>query len=933
MSYSKEPKIRNFIRDIERIVSPAKVIGFDFIAVGDDYHYFDYLLHNDTDKYLHFLEQEYFANNPSLLLLKGLIEKIKSTGGSKISKTKVALKYVAKRIEKKDFTFNSSLTKTEQQYWNLWCKKISEFYNQCGSIYFIKEDFNNLVQTTALFVYFDRDITSIGKRRGWLTKVSKSFLYEEAIEVFLPQQIKEIKRQAIRAAISQVMARNMSHNIGSHVLSRMVRWNDVLTLIKNYESSLNENWKTNTDDKEKYQQEFVERQIEIFNSYLKTRMDFLADIATSTPTIQNTKQFKSELLKGFDDNRLLLNKISGITDFNYTIKVFLNDTELTEGDFPVSISNDVLGFHAFYIILENIIRNTAKHSYSNEKIKKVKNTSESNNAEKIVFRIDVKDNDDVPDNSFYEITISDSICLNEPIDLTDDDLTKYKSILAKSDKSIKRIDKLVFDQNTRLNKSILDDETNLLRQGAWGLIEMDVSAAYLRKISQESVDDDKYQIPITLSEKKKYQRDKNREKLKIIEAVERNNCLGYRFYLPKPKELLIIDSTGKTWDTMFGKKQIVLNDWKNKGVLFLKESITSNDKWTFKKEISYPHELVLFLDSDKIFQSPFISKRQITLAELKQCYLAFHNKDKKQEQQIKDIDVLKLSQEDLITEVWRAWMVKQKKSKSIGKFDDERFDNFLPIEQRNETKYEFDFDNHGYRYDGIDKVNYYEIHPSQYKSLVEKIKKDENLQPDELNEKFKFLDSSLMNILVLDERIQQIALSESYLLEGNFWYPSGISYKEVWDKVNVYIPLKNEINLNEKNFPSTSLKDITNFANHRLVKGIRNHTTKTGDLSEDIDRVCYGIDFIVIHLGVIEKILKAEQKSSEDEKDIKNFIGRLNNEFPLATVIITSGRGKPKNLPKDTPYLGYSVISQYLIENRFKTLLTQTLYSSRPRNR
>lgn len=757
---------------------------------------------------------------------------------------------------------------------------------------------------------------------SFFTSMSKPIIDKEYYATEASKNIDTVKRQAIRAAISQVMARNMSHNIGSHVLSRMIRWNDIAKFTENYESSLFSITKSN------------EERIECFNSYLKTRMDFLADIATSTPTIQNTKQFLSELLKGFDDNRLLLNKISGITNFDFTIKVFKDEVELTDGeDFPVSISNDVLGFHAFYVILENIIRNTAKHSYSKDKTKNEKTENMNSGSEKINFRIDVKDNDEVPDNSYYEITISDSIPQTDLVPLTPVDLKKYKPILPIGVKSIARIKKLVFDQNTRLNKSILDDETNLLRQGAWGLIEMDVSAAYLRKISQENVDDDKYQIPITPIEIKKHETDDKREKLKIIEAVQKNNCLGYRFYLPKPKELLIIDSNGNTWNEMFSKKQETLNQWKNKGILFLKESITDNDKWTFRKEISYPHELVLLLDSDKTIQSPFISKRQITFAELKQCYLDFHNRNRKSEEQLRDIDVLQLKQEDLITEAWRAWVVKQKKSKSIGNFDDVLIDDYLPLEQKEKSKYTFAFREHGRGLVSDDPINYTEIHPSQFEKSVEKISHHPKAQGEILNEKFKFFDSALSNILILDERIQHITLNERYRSMSNVWFINGLSYREIWDRVNVYIPTEDEINLNNKNFLKSSMRDIKRFTTHRLLNGIRDSGIENKKAINTNNRICLGVDFIVIHLGVIEKILKAERNPNKDENAIKLFIERLNAEFPKATVVVTSGRGKPENLPNDIPYLGYSIVSQYLIENRFKSLFTQALYSARPQNR
>jgi hypothetical protein len=748
--------------------------------------------------------------------------------------------------------------------------------------------------------------------------IDKEYYAEEA-----KKNINIVKRQATKAAISQVMARNMSHNIGSHVLSRMIRWDDVLTKKQPYKSSLSKLWSFDPEKKEDYQIKFVQEQIIYFNSYLKTRMDFLADIATSTPTIQNTKQFKTELLKGFDDNRLLLNKISGITNFNFTIKVFKDNTELKEGDFPVSISNDVLGFHAFYIILENIIRNTAKHTYSKE----TKITD-------VVFKIDVQDINDA-DKSFYEITISDDCSQTGSVDIDKDELKKYKSILTNNTRKASRIEKLVFDQNDRLNRSILDDETNLLRQGAWGLIEMDVSAAYLRKIAQENVDDDKYQIPLTKVEKIDFLKDSKKEKFRIIEATEVDGkYLGYRFYIPKPKELLIIDGKGDTWDMLFSENPNALNEWKNEGILFLKGNNNTQDKWSFKSEISYPHELVLYLDAKSAKPTSMISKRIVTIKELEICFANYQKKRSPITGEKNLSELWNISKEQLIAEVWRAWVYKGLENKKL-KFSEEdiTYYDFLPDATNSNNSYEIILDPHGEHYEGKTNGEYREVFPKSQFEHLEKIISKVKPNLKEQIEKLKFIDSSMTNILVLDERIQELMLKEKYYPENNTKVFGGFLFKELWDNVNVYIPEKDktEINLSEKNYANDYLKKIHSVISDKFFSG--NRVKNPIDNSGADVRKCKGIDFIVIHLGVIEKILKGKGNDKKGATEIGQFVKELTNPYKGITVIITSGRGKPDNLPPDIPYLGYSIISQYLIENRFKSLFTQTLYSARPQNR
>lgn len=221
---SKEQKIRKFIKEIEAITS-SKVIGFDFIALGDDdgYYYQDYLLHSkQKDSYLKVLDDNYFNSNPSLLLT-GLKERIKSVyPSSKTNSKRINLTYSDLKIPKDNFTKETTLKKSNDFYWNTWCKIISDFYTQCKSIYFIKEGFNNLVQTTALFIYFNSDITILNKRdKDWLNKASKVFLYEEAISVFLPMHIEKIEE--LQRLKTKTMLSLTTHSLKTHLNTTVIK--------------------------------------------------------------------------------------------------------------------------------------------------------------------------------------------------------------------------------------------------------------------------------------------------------------------------------------------------------------------------------------------------------------------------------------------------------------------------------------------------------------------------------------------------------------------------------------------------------------------------------------------------------------------------------------------------------------------------------------
>lgn len=197
---SKENKIREFIEDIEAIassqVTDSKVIGLDFIAIGNDDDYFqDYLIHSKPiDDYLKALEV-FFKDNPSLLVtnLQYEIAKLSNTD-KRIIPSDIKLTFQEKKVPKDSFILNYTSGK-EVEYWKRWCEIISIFYPNCNSVLFIKLSFGSLDQTTALFIYFDKDVSILDNRRkGWLAKASNAFLYEEAVGVFLPKHVEKIKQ-------------------------------------------------------------------------------------------------------------------------------------------------------------------------------------------------------------------------------------------------------------------------------------------------------------------------------------------------------------------------------------------------------------------------------------------------------------------------------------------------------------------------------------------------------------------------------------------------------------------------------------------------------------------------------------------------------------------------------------------------------------------
>jgi hypothetical protein len=156
------------------------------------------------------------------------------------------------------------------------------------------------------------------------------------------------------------MARNMSHNIGSHVLA-----DDTLVNEKDQDRS----------------------EIQGLHGYLQQRMDFIAQAVTYTPGWGEPMLFYADLMLGFFKQYLLiehLTKDTGLpgervrfllhTDSGHYTFLRKQGTENNDksikwrpdgaklpADFFVSIPGGSIGMHGLYDILENVMRNSAKY--------------------------------------------------------------------------------------------------------------------------------------------------------------------------------------------------------------------------------------------------------------------------------------------------------------------------------------------------------------------------------------------------------------------------------------------------------------------------------------------------------------------------------------------------------------------------------------------
>lgn len=675
----------------------------------------------------------------------------------------------------------------------------------------------------------------------------------------LRQHRNDIETAAVRAAISQVMARNMSHNIGSHVLSKFKDEKEIcdvcITGNKDTQFAGEANFYAGSDYLNK-----GTHLIAYFNEYLKNRMDFLADIATTDPVMETPMYLFRDILKGFDKNRILLNRISGVsTDRKFKIIVLDKNGNginiLNHSDDPLlSIPNEILGAQAFYILMENIIRNIYKHGNPDKDIE---------------IKIEVKDYE--KDASFYELSIYDNI--------------------AKAN-----IDAAVTNRNAAFNDSVLDKSKKALRPNNLGTIEMDVCAAYLRCLPIISIEDEQYNL----------QDDNKTDIPRLIYAYKHQVSdtefsLGYKLCISKPKEILVVTNDNSTFS---------INDCKDE-----KELAKAGIKVVTKDELNkiYNHQILYSLLNSGELEN-IIAGKQAMLPKR----IVYSN-------EYISLD----SAEKFIESVWEQYALRFFDENSHGYHFEwgkiqriiTRKENKISIAQ-NDKQYSscenVFIDNHNNEWNTKRKTNeslnlYYDMACSHSKiskflfNIFEKCNKKLAVE---------YLEVLNTKIVLLDERIQSNIADPKTgrKYEAN---ETQTPLMEYFEQQKLFIPKQSDCDLNQVSFGTLAESNCENgeTVSTDICRYIKGQLTGTEQP-----------DFVIIHLGILEKMLPSDK--DKNLKDIDTLINCLFHE-ERKRLVVTSGRGKPNNLPDDIPFVPLALV-QNAVETLFdKFLLTKILFNAR----
>lgn len=272
---------------------------------------------------------------------------------------------------------------------------------------------------------------------GWAEAFDRA-LVQQQLEVFrLVLPVVRARRAALRSAVSAIMGRNMSHNIGSHV---MARYAAVVRKDLSETPGHIQGGGVHADHRED------------FMRYLQRRMDFIAEIGTTdranhwqSMSLRDALQALnySEQQQSYSSSAaahrqpILLTYISG-KDSNG--EPLCATVEFEGPDRQFSCPGGETGVHALYVILENIIRNSARHGGPHRKC--------------ITVRV------------------------SAPINRKDDPWIAVRLIDKGSRIGADRVGAI----NRHLTQALLDD-MNVPEEKHWGLREMQICAAYLRGIS------------------------------------------------------------------------------------------------------------------------------------------------------------------------------------------------------------------------------------------------------------------------------------------------------------------------------------------------------------------------------------------------------------------------------------------------------------------
>jgi hypothetical protein len=751
---------------------------------------------------------------------------------------------------------------------------------------------------------------------------------------------------ALCSAVAAIMARNMSHNIGSHVLARS-ETKDIIDRLKNFGIKIP---KVNEPNPLNILKSRLDR-------YIKQKADFLAEISSEPLVTTKSLMFYKEVILPFVKNSQIMDTIAaneGIRyrdDFNNRLKirVFINSNELSakfscmenkehENNPPVyqypklnnknvqeypysstcnlghelqlvDIENgdkDVevalpgpLGEFSVYGFLENFIRNSAKHR--REKL----NSNEN-------LQIFIQILEDEEKKEFYIIRIWDNI--------TDPNEKRNVKIEEKERSSLLEV------IDAYIKSSIIDDSGKLKRQ-AWGIAEMKINSLLL----YGSTDFSRLSEMLTV-------RSLPRKDLPVKRGKS-DNALVYEFRLMKSKFAYILTKNTKQIDDLIKLGIKVFNS-----IYDFKKELTEAESFSSPKFV--------------ILDGNGLNNEELNELEGIKQFMPFRviimNKDLKslfpggcvtEDKRILPIDAKNIDNwKEKVWDIWIRHIIKLTyRSDKLDKLDklDKKVCLHIYLEQecdeqptKNWANFANGFNSKDYivkikvwgqktkctnsegteqfihiGYDRHGKMKQLDGSLQLYrKIIIDKLSSDfvhlftQNIKP---NLPFELTEALLINVAVADDRLaeksdEKIKINSEQELwlwgvDSKVYFVSHLKYKQ--KEIPVHPKVKEGLSAG-----SGKIKWVFDLDNSKL----------------ESQPSTPPIQMLIIHQGLIDELNLSKE---EQEKLL------LNIQKNVPFLIVDSGRGIPPTLSEKVKFLPYSLLEQYLLPRISKYCLINTCMS------
>jgi len=601
-------------------------------------------------------------------------------------------------------------------------------------------------------------------------------------------------------------------------------------------------------------------------------------------------------------------------------------------DFNAAIYLGIGGCQAFYGIIENILRNSARHS-NKEEIKKVVNYSD-----KVI-------NKQKPDNMTKPLQITIEFLYDYEGKKYKDDFIKVRiyddfiSWQKSGDKWIKNdskkplelddINTLLaprFEEKKDIDGRIIDNTGNVVK-GSWGMKEMRICASFLRGLQIEDYENATRKPPIIQA---------------FIQAAPKQNekgSLGFEFFIPKVKDLLIIS---KSLRKNVGKN--VRNELKNEGI-YIEDSVTKiadllkrgvfvhefvaidtdeeeNTKYIKDSSISLPYKLFL-ISGKKGIKKTVIEKKELISWLSKGKSLKFKVNDKEY--------TCKSCYEKVMLEIYKKWieylLLPNTKLPNIGIF---------PVIEKG--RYVLDYLKIDNTIDNTSEKNIFLLHRydnyTEIKNPLAVIPFRNGVSAPETRIKkvlaeaiegkrndyqvwfsyFSLLEIGLTNVVIIDERVFNESSKTKNIFGTNInfglnWFLQNVVILNLDKEGNEFILKGYKMNVNGELNQSFDEPEEIKLSNKK--NGIDNLFPKSFE-----NRV----HFLIIHQNIISPKIGGKE-------EFKRFITKLPKKYKPWNVIVTSGRGHPpKNeMPENAKFLDFSNLRSCIIDNPNKFLFSKTL--------